>query len=91
MGAAMSVADCGQAHQGVAHHSSTGSLGLTSGTTHDRGGSCADCGVAPMWGSAPLKRLLIWENTQKFRTAGTAALALTLALAGCSAGSDDED
>lgn len=27
----------------------------------------------------------------KFRTAATAALALTLALAGCSAGSDDED
>lgn len=39
------VADSGEPHQGVAHHSSAGSPGLTtSGTAHDRGGSCVDCG-----------------------------------------------
>ncbi|WBL19890.1 MULTISPECIES: DUF6153 family protein [Citricoccus] len=52
--AAMSVtvADSSEPHQGVAHHGSTGSPGLTSGTAHDRGGSCADCGGGDHLGMA---------------------------------------
>lgn len=42
--AAISVADSGEAHQGVAHHSTAGSHGSASGTAHDPGGSCSDCG-----------------------------------------------
>ena len=48
----VTVADSGEAHQGVAHHSSAGSYGLTSGTAHDPGGSCADCGGGTHLGMA---------------------------------------
>ncbi|MCT1767344.1 DUF6153 family protein [Brevibacterium casei] len=48
----VTVADSGEAHQGVAHHSSAGFDGLTSGTAHDPGGSCADCGGGTHLGMA---------------------------------------
>ena len=41
--AAVSVTDSGEARQGAAHHD-TASAHATSGTTHDPGGSCTDCG-----------------------------------------------
>ncbi|WP_298888829.1 DUF6153 family protein [uncultured Serinicoccus sp.] len=40
----VTVADSGETHQGMAHHGSAGSYGLTGGTADDPGGSCADCG-----------------------------------------------
>lgn len=46
------VADSSETHQGVAHHSSAGSHGFTSGTAHDPGDSCADCGGGTHLGMA---------------------------------------